>query len=153
MALPNIPKLNMSVALAMTSAIPPDYNSYFGSLEEAQAAAAKAGPPGSTDTIYYYCQVLHVLTGDSADLYLIQPDKTLRYLGSESTGGDADKNYVFTQNTSSARWEISHGMNKYPAVSVVDSAGTEVVGDVQYIDQNNVVIVFAAPFSGKAYLN
>lgn len=51
MALPNVPKLGMSVSFAMTSAIPAEYNSYFSSLEEAQAAAATAGPPGSTDTL------------------------------------------------------------------------------------------------------
>ena len=43
MALSGVPKLNMSVSLAMTSAIPTDYNSYFSSLEDAQAAAAAAG--------------------------------------------------------------------------------------------------------------
>ena len=32
MALSGVPKLNMSVSLAMTSAIPTDYNSYFSSL-------------------------------------------------------------------------------------------------------------------------
>lgn len=37
MVLPNVPKLGMSVSFAMTSAIPAEYNSYFSSLEEAQA--------------------------------------------------------------------------------------------------------------------
>lgn len=36
MALPNVPKLGMSVSFAMTSAIPAEYNSYFSSLEEAR---------------------------------------------------------------------------------------------------------------------
>lgn len=152
MAITSIPKTNMSVAFAMTSAIPAEYNAYFNSLEEAEAAAAMAGPPGSTDTIYYYCQVLHVLTDATADLYVIQPDKTLKYLGSDASGG-SDKSFVFTQSVAAAKWEIQHNLDKYPSVSIVDSAGTEVVGDVQYTDQNNIVILFTAPFSGKAYLN
>ena len=152
MAITSIPKTNMSVSFAMTSAIPAEYNAYFNSLEEAESAAAMAGPPGSTDTVYYYCQVLHVLTDTTADLYVIQPNKTLKYIGSDTSGG-SDKSFVFTQSVAAAKWEIQHNLDKYPSVSIVDSAGTEVVGDVQYTDQNNIVILFTAPFSGKAYLN
>lgn len=59
----------------------------------------------------------------------------------------------WTQNVAAARWEVQHNLDGWPAVTVVDSAGTEVVGDVQYIDKNNVVISFTAPFSGKAFFN
>lgn len=148
MAITSIPKTNMSVSLAMVSAIPPDYNAYFNSLEEAKAAAAIAKPPGSTESIYYFSQVFHVLTESSADIYVVQPDNTLRYIGSTS-----DKSFVFSQSVAAARWEIQHNLDKYPSVTIVDSAGTEVIGEVQYIDQNNVVLLFTAPFSGKAYLN
>ena len=151
MAITSIPKTNMSVSFAMVSAIPPDYNAYFNSLEEAKAAAAIAKPPGSTESIYYYCQVMNVLTETSADIYIIQPDNTLRYIGSETD--ESDKSFVFTQSVAAAKWEIQHNLDKYPSVSIVDSAGTEVVGDVQYIDKNNIVILFTAPFSGKAYMN
>jgi hypothetical protein len=61
--------------------------------------------------------------------------------------------FVFTQASSSNRWEINHKLGKFPSVTVVDSAGTTVIGDVQYIDNNNVVIEFSSPFTGKAYLN
>ena len=44
-------------------------------------------------------------------------------------------------------------MGKYPSVTVADSAGSEVVGEVQYVDSNNVILLFASPFSGVAYLN
>lgn len=152
MALPNVPKLGMSVSFAMTSAIPAEYNSYFASLEEAQAAAATAGPPGSTDTLYFYSQIIHVLTDSSADAYIIQPDKTLKHLGAES-GGGGDKSFTFTQATAEKKWEIAHNMGKYPSVTVADSAGSEVVGEVQYVDSNNVILLFASPFSGVAYLN
>lgn len=61
--------------------------------------------------------------------------------------------FVFTQASSSNRWEINHKLGKFPSVTVVDSAGTTVIGDVQYIDNNNVVVEFSSPFTGKAYLN
>lgn len=64
-----------------------------------------------------------------------------------------DKNYVHTQAVASQVWEVKHNLDKYCAVTVVDSAGNVVVGDIVYIDTNNVRITFTASFSGKAYFN
>ena len=64
-----------------------------------------------------------------------------------------DKNFVYVQATSSDIWEITHNLNKYPAVTVVDSGGSVVIGEIVYIDKNNVRITFTSAFSGKAYLN
>lgn len=70
-----------------------------------------------------------------------------------SYGAAGDKNYVFNQNTASAVWTINHTLNKFPSVSVVDSAGTEVIGQVDYISISQITITFAAPFTGQAFLN
>lgn len=64
-----------------------------------------------------------------------------------------DKHYTHTQSVASARWEIQHNLHKYPSVTIVDSANTECVGSVQYVDEDNVVCVFEGAFSGYAYLN
>ena len=64
-----------------------------------------------------------------------------------------DKNFVYVQATSSDIWEITHNLNKYPAVTVVDSGGSVVIGEIVYIDKNNIRITFASAFSGKAYFN
>lgn len=64
-----------------------------------------------------------------------------------------DKSYVYTQSVSSTEWHISHGLGKYPSVTIVDSAGTVVIGQVQYTSQNEIVLHFSAPFSGKAFFN
>jgi hypothetical protein len=64
-----------------------------------------------------------------------------------------DKNFVFTQATPSASWSINHGLNKFPSVTVVDSAGTQVIGDVYHTDTDNLTITFINQFSGKAFLN
>lgn len=61
--------------------------------------------------------------------------------------------YVHAQRTSAREWVVEHSMGRYPSVSVVDSAGTQVCGDVTYIDINTLKITFVAPFSGTAYLN
>lgn len=67
-------------------------------------------------------------------------------------GGD-DKSYIHIQSTAAEEWNISHNLDKYPAVTVVDSAGTTVMGECEYIDKNTVKLSFSAAFSGKAYLN
>lgn len=153
MALPEVPKLNMSVGFAATSAIPMEPNSYFKTYAEAAAAAATAEAPGSTNTVYYFTQVIHVTEGDDAGIYVIRSDGTLEKFGGESSGGDGDKSFIFTQATASSQWEIDHNLDKYPSVSIVDSGGNEVVGDVTYLTKNKLSVAFTAPFSGKAYLN
>lgn len=66
---------------------------------------------------------------------------------------DGDKTYVHYQNVQSDTWEIQHNLDKYPSITVVDSANNIVVGDIRYVDTNNVVVTFTAPFSGKAFCN
>lgn len=61
--------------------------------------------------------------------------------------------YVHVQNEASSIWIVDHQMGRYPSVTVVDSAGTMVFGEVVYDNENQVTITFTAAFSGKAYLN
>lgn len=70
-------------------------------------------------------------------------------------GGPSDygKTYTYEQSAVSDEWTIEHNMGKYPSVTVVDSAGNEIIAEVQYIDKNNLVIYMASPFKGTAYLN
>lgn len=64
-----------------------------------------------------------------------------------------DKTYVHNQQTSQISWYVVHNLNKYPSVTVVDSSGTEVIGDVEYMGLNAVNLSFSGAFSGKAYFN
>lgn len=63
------------------------------------------------------------------------------------------QSYAHDQSVASAAWAITHNLGKYPSVTVTDSAGDEVEGEVRYNGINNVTVTFSAPFSGKAYLN
>lgn len=69
------------------------------------------------------------------------------------TEGGGDKTYIHKQVIASNTWEITHNLYKYPSVSVVDTGGNVVIGDVEYTSLNTLVIKFTAPFSGTAYLN
>lgn len=63
------------------------------------------------------------------------------------------KTYEHHQETASASWTIEHNLDNYPSVTVVDSGGTVVEGDVIYLNRNIIRVEFSAPFSGVAYLN
>lgn len=61
--------------------------------------------------------------------------------------------FVHSQNVPASTWSVTHNLDKRPSVTIVDSGESVVVGDVQYTDNNSVVLVFTAAFSGKAYFN
>jgi hypothetical protein len=60
---------------------------------------------------------------------------------------------VHYENTPNIEWTAIHNMNKYPSVTVVDSAGSIVEGAVDYLSLNSCKITFCGAFSGKAYFN
>lgn len=62
---------------------------------------------------------------------------------------DFEHNQTFTTN----EWHIVHNLNKYPQVTVLDSALNEVEGDVQHLSKNELVIRFNFPFKGQAQLD
>lgn len=64
-----------------------------------------------------------------------------------------DKHYRHDQDAASDTWVITHNLQKYPSISVVDSANNIVVGDTVYNSINQLTIYFTGSFSGKAYLN
>jgi len=77
------------------------------------------------------------------------------------TFGDnsGDKTFIYDQVTPATIWGppatgmVYHGLNKFPSITVVDSAKSVVVGDYTYVDNNNVILEFSAAFAGKAYFN
>lgn len=61
--------------------------------------------------------------------------------------------YVFTQAIPATVWTINHNLGKFPSINVVDEANDEVIGKVNYTNNNQIVVTFSAAFSGKAFLN
>lgn len=70
-----------------------------------------------------------------------------------ATGSAESISYVYTQNTPSDTWAISHNLNFYPNVTFQDSGGTIVEGEINYTTRNTLTATFSAAFSGKAYLS
>ena len=69
------------------------------------------------------------------------------------SSGGSDTHYAFTQVAAAQTWNITHNLDKFPSVSVVDSANNIVIGDVLYNNENELTVTFTSAFSGKAYLN
>ena len=62
-----------------------------------------------------------------------------------------DRHHTHKQAQAAKVWTVAHNLGKRPAVTVVDSAGTVVIGEVDYLDDNTVRLTFCAAFSGTAY--
>lgn len=61
--------------------------------------------------------------------------------------------FTFTQLVPDSVWTIEHNLNKYPSVTVTDSGGNLVIGDVDYVSNNIITVSFTGAFSGKVFLN
>lgn len=65
-------------------------------------------------------------------------------------GGTA--NYVHVQSIPAQVWTITHGLGFEPNVTVVDSAGNQVEGDITYV-LGEVIASFSSAFAGRAFLS
>ena len=61
--------------------------------------------------------------------------------------------YTHTQYSSSASWTVSHNLGYNPNVTVSDSAGTIIEGEIAYPSSNTIVLNFSSAFAGTAYLS
>jgi len=92
-------------------------------------------------------------TVQSTDTVLVAINKLEYKTNNFSGGGGSDVAYIHNQPTASSAWTIAHNLGKFPSVTVVDSADNVVVGDITFIDNNQIIINFGSSFGGKAYLN
>ena len=61
--------------------------------------------------------------------------------------------YTHDQMTPDTVWSITHSLGFFPNVMSFDSAGTQIIGDVNHIDKNSMTITFSHSNAGKAYLS
>lgn len=62
--------------------------------------------------------------------------------------------FIFTQGIASNVWDITHNMDKFPSVEVVDTQETSILGfQIEYVNNNRLILTFILPFAGKAFLN
>jgi hypothetical protein len=61
--------------------------------------------------------------------------------------------YTHVQATAITSWTLIHNMGYMPTITVIDSGGNEVEGDIVYTDTDRLTISFSAAMSGIAYLS
>ena len=61
--------------------------------------------------------------------------------------------YTHTQGTSSATWTITHTMGYRPNVTVIDSGGATIEGELLYNSNSTLTVTFSQAVSGVAYLS
>ena len=118
-------KLNFSTSFNPTSAFPIDARSYFESLEAAQEAAATAEAAGSSNTTYYFGQILTVNEGGAVAAYQITNAKALQKLASITSSGDLAGDVVELQSKVGA---LETAMDTAEADIADIKDGTTVVG-------------------------
>ena len=91
------------------------------------------------------------LTSSSTSISVTSPAVNPISVTSNATVGDKTKTHI--QGVASSVWIVTHNLNKYPSVSVTDSAGSTVIGMIEYNSLNQVTLTFKASFSGRVHFN
>ena len=120
-------------------------------------AATVVNDAGASSNLLYSTGVPSNSLGSEGDFYIdTSAGKLWGPKGGSSWASDPmsliPKRFTHTQSTTSSSWTISHTLDGFPSVTVVDSAGTVVVGEVSYNSTSSVTVSFESAFSGKAYL-
>ena len=112
---------------------------------EVNVTINEAGPKGDPGVSLQYEWVgsrLGVKTETESDF---------EYVDLVAASGDVA--YTHNQISASREWQIRHNLGKHPSVTVADSASTVVVGDIEYLNTDELIIRFTSEFSGRAFLN
>lgn len=124
--------------------------------EKGERGDAATVSVGTTTTVNYGTPAEVVNAGTTADAVLnfTLPSGPVGPEGPKGDKGDtAAASYVHEQSSPSTTWNIQHNLDFFPAVTVVDSGGNDVVGSISYVNRDNLVITFSVEFGGKAYLS
>ena len=117
------------------------------------------GAPGGT--ILYGSGDPSADLGEIGDIYL-DVDVPAKFWGPKALGSgwpdepffsfEQSQRFVFEQAIPSSTWNINHPLGGYPSIMVVDSAKTQVIGEVTYVSETDLIIEFGSPFAGFAFL-
>ena len=92
---------------------------------------------------------LNAAAAENAKNIAIQQAEAAAIYASQSN----DRYFLHDQAIPEMDWVVQHNLNKYPSVSIVDSSGDQVEGEVHYDGINALHVKFSAPFAGRAYIN
>jgi hypothetical protein len=80
--------------------------------------------------------------------------KSIQEINIKLEGADLDEDgFVFTQPTDATEWYIEHNLGKFPNIRLEMLDGTDINGQITYIDENTLKVNFDVAVSGKAFLS
>jgi hypothetical protein len=105
-------------------------------------------PPGHTVIIEHESIETLVLTSEMVTTIVEVP-------GPQGPPGRPGNSFteVIAQPVPALVWTLRHDQNRYPAITLVDTANDQIIGDISYLDANTARVRFGAPTAGTAYLN
>ena len=118
--MPNFGTLDFAVSFSPLTAFPLDARYYFSDLESAQAAALAAVDVGSSEGTYFIGENIVVVTESDAKLYVIQPDKTLKEVGSSVLTDD--KSIAISESGTLSLKDF--GVQYYKYLNIIDGSWT-----------------------------
>jgi hypothetical protein len=59
----------------------------------------------------------------------------------------------YEPETPLSEWTIIHNLNRFPKIVITDEYNMQIIGEIEYITLNSVIIRFSEPFKGKAHLS
>lgn len=98
------------------------------------------GVKGGFKTVIHFGTVLPA--GKEGDVFINTNTKeAYKYISGWQYQTTLDSNYTYQQLVPAATWLITHNLNKFPSVTIIDN-GIIVEAAVEYIDLNTVLVEF-----------
>jgi hypothetical protein len=124
-------------------------------IAQSVTAGASNGAFGAGETIM--TMTLHTDSGSSVNSYKFVTHQVGFQTSAASfelnlkIKGDSTRDFYFT--TPSATWTVNHNLGKRPSVTVVNNNGTEILGTVRHVNENQITVSFSAALTGAVHLN
>ena len=93
-----------------------------------------------------------IVNEDTVNRVVVEQDAANLVTVRLSTNAGNTRRQIHTQAVAASEWVVTHTLGGRPSIVVVDSAGTVVIGEVQYDSNTQITVSFTVPFSGYAYL-
>lgn len=93
-----------------------------------------------------------IVNEDTANRVVVNQDAPNQVVVRLSTSAGNTRRQVHTQAAASTTWNVAHSLGGRPSITIVDTAGTIVIGEVTYISDSQITVEFTSAFSGFAYL-
>ena len=106
-----------------------------------------AGAPGETATIEIEVQMLAPYSEPTVTK-VGPPSNPVFTLGIPPT---PPARHIETLDASKTEWVVNHGLDHYPNVQVVDSAGDVILVNIEHVDSNIAILRYNTPMTGRAF--